>query len=332
MSNIQNPSTGYGLNQPLNVLAYVPILALRNPTNKDKAAYGSIWCNTAAGTTFILSSIGIGPNNYGWSEINGAEDFTSLTVSPGPISLTGTTTINITGNANTTIGSITGTGIASINGAPVNINSSILGADITYIGGGSGNVNINSFAAGDTNIGGGTGSVNITGVTNIGDSSSTATLIGIPLNLNATGAGDTNISGGTGAVNIGNSTGNTVIKGPTYINASASSAGVNIGNSATTMFISGSIGINVGTSNNITINSSGASGSVTIGNTTGNIALQGALSLLGPVQVLTGSGAPTSILAVNVGDLYINTTASTAPTRLYIATAAGSWTYFTSNA
>lgn len=50
------------------------------------------------------------------------------------------------------------------------------------------------------------------------------------------------------------------------------------------------------------------------------------------INVYTGAGAPGNGLAVHTGDLYVNTTAATAATRLYIATGAGAWTNFTAAA
>ena len=50
-----------------------------------------------------------------------------------------------------------------------------------------------------------------------------------------------------------------------------------------------------------------------------------------PNQILSGSGAPTGRAAK--GTLYVNTTASTTTTRLYINTNGGStWAYFTASA
>ena len=69
--------------------------------------------------------------------------------------------------------------------------------------------------------------------------------------------------------------------------------------------------------------------------TNGNIVLSTAatyISLPGPVFIYSGAGAPANGLALHTGDLYINTTAASTTTRLYIATGAGAWTYFTSNA
>ena len=51
-----------------------------------------------------------------------------------------------------------------------------------------------------------------------------------------------------------------------------------------------------------------------------------ALNLGGPIQVITGAGTPAGGLALHVGDLYINRTAATITTRLFIATAVGTWT------
>jgi hypothetical protein len=43
-------------------------------------------------------------------------------------------------------------------------------------------------------------------------------------------------------------------------------------------------------------------------------------------HIYNGAGVPANALALAVGDMYINTTAATAATRLYIATAASTWT------
>ena len=53
------------------------------------------------------------------------------------------------------------------------------------------------------------------------------------------------------------------------------------------------------------------------------------VALPGPVYIYTGAGAPGNGAALHVGDMYINTTAASAVTRLYIATAVGTWTNVT---
>lgn len=71
-------------------------------------------------------------------------------------------------------------------------------------------------------------------------------------------------------------------------------------------------------------------GNVTV--TNGNVVFSAAatgISLPGPTTIRNGAGAPANGLAVNVGDIYINTTAATAATRIYVATAAGTWTNIT---
>lgn len=79
----------------------------------------------------------------------------------------------------------------------------------------------------------------------------------------------------------------------------------------------------------------GTSITATDGNITatdGNFVLSTAgtyVSLPGPVFIYSGAGAPSGALALHVGDLYVNTTAASATTRMYIATAAGTWTNIT---
>jgi len=67
--------------------------------------------------------------------------------------------------------------------------------------------------------------------------------------------------------------------------------------------------------------------------TAGNLNMgAGQINLAGPVQILTGAGAPANGLAVNVGDIYIRTDAAAINTRVYIATAPGGWTTLVTSA
>lgn len=84
--------------------------------------------------------------------------------------------------------------------------------------------------------------------------------------------------------------------------------------------------INIGNDNGITL----------FGNTTiegGNLSLTTSptayIALPGPVKLMSGAGAPAGGLATEIGDMYINTTAASATTRLYVATAVGTWTNVT---
>ena len=94
--------------------------------------------------------------------------------------------------------------------------------------------------------------------------------------------------------------------------------------------------------NTINIGTGAAVKAVTIGSTTGasNTLIQGGAAGVtiaapylaiagGNTYIYSGAGVPAGALAVHVGDLYINTTAATPTTRLYIANIIGTWTSFT---
>lgn len=209
-------NTAYSLGQsPLTNMAPLPIVAKRAPTTADTGyAIGTEWVFVTSNAVYFLTSIANNLANWVLMEAGGGTGvFASLTVTPGPISLTGTTSINTSGAATTTIG-----------------------------------------------------------------------------------------TGGTGAVAIGNATGNTAVTGSL----------------STTTTMTAGTGLTV-TAGNATL-------------TNGNLVLSTAatkITLPGPVNIMSGAGAPAAGLAVNVGDMYINTTAASAVTRLYIATAASTWTNVT---
>lgn len=136
----------------------------------------------------------------------------------------------------------------------------------------------------------------------------------------------------------------TVNPGPTNLSTVGNGA-VTIGNATNT----GAVTISVGTGNfaingnahTIAIGSDAAANTITIGNNTGatSVSIQAGtagitltapfVALPGPVYLYTGAGAPAGALALHVGDLYINTTAASAVTRMYIATGVGAWTNIT---
>jgi hypothetical protein len=114
MAGRQYQNVSYGLNQPLNLENPTPVIAKRNPTNSDFAFPTTIWTNTTTNAIYILASITNNSANWVLLEVGGgAGVFASLTVIPGPISLTGTTSINTAGAAVTSIGS-GGTGAVNI--------------------------------------------------------------------------------------------------------------------------------------------------------------------------------------------------------------------------
>ena len=65
--------------------------------------------------------------------------------------------------------------------------------------------------------------------------------------------------------------------------------------------------------------------------TTGNVTA-GNFVMVNGVHIYAGSGVPSNGLALAVGDLYINKTAASAVTRMYIATAPGAWANITMSA
>ena len=156
MSVNQPTNVSYGLSQPLITNNPAPIVSKRDPTPTDYAQITTIWSNVTTSSVFILASVIA--NIATWVEVasgGGAGIFASLTVAPGPISLTGTTTINTAGAAGTQIGT-GGTGAVSIGNATGG--TTITGGTISE----TGTVNINTAGAGLTSIGvGGTGAVHI---------------------------------------------------------------------------------------------------------------------------------------------------------------------------
>lgn len=200
MSTIpQFPIPAYTMNQPLYNIFPAPIIAKRSPATSDKAQIGTIWINTVINGAWVLTSL---VNNLAnWADLSaGGGTFSSLTVNPGPTSLTGittingTTTINTSGNSATTIGNLTNTG-----GIIMRV--------------GSGNFVLDGAPAATMTVGASltTGTITIggtaqTGTITLGSSSGT-NIVDI-----GTGAGATSVNIGTGAganvVSIGTHTAN----------------------------------------------------------------------------------------------------------------------------
>lgn len=207
--------------------------------------------------------------------------------------------------------------------------------------GGSGNFNslmvtgptvINATGTADTNIGcdgnpAGTASsgninigatINYNGITTIGGNGDT--FIG-PFSTNSVFVGATSCVTTLNGNNI--KIGQTLADGP-----------VGIGNGASGITLDGDVtgtGI-IQTSGNIITTAGNLQVEGDITTATGNITLSGAahyIELPGPVRILTGAGAPSNGIALHVGDMYINTTAATAATRIYVATGVGAWTNVT---
>jgi hypothetical protein len=120
---------GYGLTEPLPALAPYPIRANRVPNTADKGyPIGQLWVYVAGNAAYVLTSIVNNLANWQLLETGGgAGVFASLVVTPGPISLTGTTTVNTAGAATTSIGNAAG-GAVSIVSPVLGLDSSAAGA------------------------------------------------------------------------------------------------------------------------------------------------------------------------------------------------------------
>lgn len=108
MANQKAQQPGYSLNQPTTNIFPVPIIGKRAPTSNDiNYQLGQVWIYPITNSAYILTSVLAGAAT--WENVSGGSgSFSSLTVTPGPISLSGTTTINTTGTAATSIGNSTG--------------------------------------------------------------------------------------------------------------------------------------------------------------------------------------------------------------------------------
>ena len=115
---------GYAFNQPLSTIFPSPIVAKRAPTGNDKAPIGSEWVqptdtsgNAVNGVWFLSSILN---NVANWVNVSGGSGvFSSLTVTPGPTNITGTTNINTSGSGVTTINT-GGTGALNLGNATGN--------------------------------------------------------------------------------------------------------------------------------------------------------------------------------------------------------------------
>jgi hypothetical protein len=315
-------NTAYSFQQgPLAALAPYPKKAKRVPTTADKLyPVGQLWVNELTNIAYILTSVV--NNSATWQTVSTASSpFNAITVTTGPNDIEGTTTINTTSNASTSIG---------------NTNSS---SGIALLVG-TGNFSLDGVASSTYTIGAAT----TTGTVTIGGTAQTGNFVLAP----STGAGTITLGNANGAktINIGNGiSGNTISVG-NGANSSAQVINISAGASAadsTVNILSGNGSAGTQTANILTgtragavnIGTGAAAHTITIGNATASNITNLAspiTALPGPVYIYTGAGAPGNGLAVNVGDLYINTTAASAVTRMYIATAVGTWTNITAAA
>ncbi len=330
MSINNRNQVSYGFSQALTQYMPEAIIANRAPGVGDLAPLGQLWLDQANVTPYFLVQIVNGLAT--WTSVTAATGvFTSITVTTGPNDIEGTTTINTSGSASTSIGNSTGasgiamlvgTGNFSLDGAGASTYS--IGSSTTtgtiVIGGTaqSGLITLgNSSATNILNLGIGAGAttVNIaTGVTNA-KTINVGTGAAMANNINIGGTGANVIALGNtqtaGSVTIGNamvggtiSLGGAPMTGILTLGRSTAGQTINIGNA-----------VNVGAQIvNIANGASGANSTVNIlsGNATAGLQV---LNLLngtqgGDVNIGTGVGAANTILVGNTGTV-INLTGST---------------------
>lgn len=277
--------------------------------------------NVAAGTAGITLAAANGAVGItsGTGAINIGADAVAHTVTIG--NNTGASVVAI--NAGTAAAGAINIG-TSANAVPITIGNStgttalLLNAGTSGVGVGSNaiahTVTIgNNTGASVVAINGGTGAA---GAINIG-----TTANDVPITLgNSTGATAILLNAGTGGVGVGtNAIAHTVTLGN---NTGVSSVVANVGTGAA------SFGANA-TDHSTNVGSATGVAATTIQGGTAGITLTAPfVALPGPVYIYTGAGAPAGALSLHVGDLYINTTAATLATRMYIADTVGTWTNF----
>lgn len=221
---------GYGLSQALINQAPRPIQAKRAPTTGDVGYLpGTLWCNLVTSNVYVLAKVASAVATWLLIEASGgAGVFSSLTVTPGPISLTGTTSINTSGAAVTTIGT-GGTGAVNIGNATGN----------TAV---TGNITATGAVGGATLV--------ITGTGQIGGAAGSTVTLG---NVNTTTLVD--ISAGSGNINLHGTTISTGTIAGTTLYATGDAGGV-----ALTTGLTNATVVAGGTSAGMVVNTSAGAG------------------------------------------------------------------------
>lgn len=307
-----NNIVAYTRNQPEQPMFPAPIIARRAPTTHDiNYPLGLIWVDRVGNNSYLLTSVV--SNTASWVQITAGvggvdslttDDATVVLPAAGNINLAGDgTTIQTTGAGDTATIALVASpvisgGLTIGNGLTVNLGGADITGGLTTAGG---PVSINATGSNNINI----GATSNSGTIAIGNLSSGAVTVESGSTLDIEAADNISIFPSVAAKAI--SIGSTAMTGSISLGVSTAGQTINVGNAAAANII------NIGNAN------------------AGNITnLKSPITALpGPVYIYTGSGAPSNGLALHVGDLYINTTAATAATRMYIATAASTWTNVT---
>lgn len=170
-------NVGYGVNNPLQNLAPLPIIARRDPTSKDIAELGTNWINPASNTVWVITSVVAGVATWSTSPASGTGIFTDVTITGAPA--TDVLTVDA-GNVVVTAGDVTLSGL---------LTTGTLDSGNTLITG-TFDVNGTSTFTGNVDV---TGDVTITGDFDITDTGS----ISLTSTNDAAGAIALTVNGGT---------------------------------------------------------------------------------------------------------------------------------------
>lgn len=178
--------TGYGLSDSLPNIFPSPIVARRAPTANDlKYQLGQMWIFSTSQLAYVLVQVVSGAATWLLLESSGgAGVFSSLTVTPGPISLTGTTSINTSGAGVTTINT-GGTGALNLGNATGNTAvTGALGATTTLTAGTGITSTLGNIVAAAGNVSATLGNVSGVGAVATGDNAGVAATTSLT-NVNA---------------------------------------------------------------------------------------------------------------------------------------------------
>ena len=292
MSVNQNTNVAYSLNQPLSNIFPAPIASNRAPLTTDKAPIGTVWVQKSTNDAWILTSIV--SNSATWSSITGGSGvFSTLTV-------TGATHLGSYGGIYQINADGTGNAISLLTGDQIVLETFNSASTISLIGSGANNIVEMQ-------------SINGTGIISCDNGIQVTTANG-PLAIK-TGTGLITISADAAATTLDIGTG-----------AAAKTVVVGSTTAGSTLTLNTPTSTPVAAANGLT---------ATVGNittTNGNVVLSTAatyLQLPGPIKIMSGAGAPSNGLATEAGDLYIRTDPAGATSRIYVATAASTWTNVT---
>lgn len=309
----------YGLRSPYVFAGYQPIVSQRAPTANDRGPLGITWVDVPNQDSYTL--VAIVANAAVWVNTGGgAATFSSLTVFPGPTALTGQFTVTSGAGLPVSIG-------ADATDHDVTIGSQT-GVSALVLQSGTGDISLSPADAGDIFIGTASQTAPITlGRSTAGQSISIGGAINTVAQSISLGAG---ASGANSTVNVLSGVATAGTQTFNVLTGAASTAGAANIATGTAAHVT-KLGSVTGAAKT-TIQSGTLSMDLTmaapVAGAGGILVTQGAI----PFRILCGAGAPNNNLAINVGDLYINSTGSGVADRMYIATAAGAWTNFTTAA